>query len=49
MLDEPYSGLDSDGAAVLDRELAERTAAVLLATHDPTRVDSWATAHLALA
>ena len=49
VLDEPYSGLDSDGAAVLDRELAERTAAVLLATHDPTRVDSWATARLALA
>jgi heme exporter protein A len=49
VLDEPYSGLDSDGAALLDRELTERSAAVLLATHDTTRVDSLATAHLALA
>jgi heme exporter protein A len=49
VLDEPYSGLDSDGAALLDRELTERNVAVLLATHDTTRVDSLATAHLALA
>jgi heme exporter protein A len=49
VLDEPYSGLDSDGAALVDRELAERGAAVLLATHDVTRVDSLATARLALA
>jgi heme exporter protein A len=49
VLDEPYSGLDSDGAALLDRELTERSAAVLLATHDTTRVGSLATAHLALA
>jgi heme exporter protein A len=49
VLDEPYSGLDSDGAALLDRELAECSAAVLLATHDVTRVDSLATARLALA
>jgi heme exporter protein A len=49
VLDEPYSGLDSGGAALLDRELTERSAAVLLATHDTTRVDSLATAHLALA
>jgi ABC-type multidrug transport system ATPase subunit len=48
VLDEPYSGLDSDGAALLDRELADRSAAVLLATHDATRVDSLATARLAL-
>jgi ABC-type multidrug transport system ATPase subunit len=49
VLDEPYSGLDSDGAALLDRELTGGSATVLLATHDPTRVDSLATARLALA
>jgi heme exporter protein A len=49
VLDEPYSGLDSDGAALLDRELTGRSAAVLLATHDPVRVDSLTTARLGLA
>jgi heme exporter protein A len=49
VLDEPYSGLDSDGAALLDGELAERRSAVLLATHDPTRVEPLTTARLALA
>jgi len=50
VLDEPYSALDTEGAALLDRELAERRtgAAVLLATHDATRVDPFVTAQLAL-
>jgi heme exporter protein A len=51
LLDEPYSGLDAEGAELLDAELAalagERT--LLLATHDPERTASFATAGLALA
>lgn len=51
VLDEPYSALDEAGADLLDRELEtlgdERT--VLLATHDPDRVASLATARIALA
>ncbi len=51
ILDEPYSGLDEDGAALLDRELAERRgrATLVVATHDPARVESLATLRLALA
>jgi ABC-type multidrug transport system ATPase subunit len=51
ILDEPYSGLDEDGAALLDRELAERRgrAAFVVATHDPARIHALATARLALA
>jgi heme exporter protein A len=49
VLDEPYSALDADGTALLDRELVERSATVLLATHDPARVESLASAQLALA
>ena len=51
VLDEPYTALDSEGAELLDRQLAdlrgERT--VLLSTHDPSRVEQLATARLALA
>ncbi|HXH87780.1 MAG TPA: ABC transporter ATP-binding protein [Gaiellaceae bacterium] len=51
VLDEPYTALDSEGAELLDRLLAdlrgERT--VLLSTHDPSRVEQLATARLALA
>jgi heme ABC exporter ATP-binding subunit CcmA len=51
ILDEPFSGLDSDGAALLDRELAalrgERT--LLVATHDPKRLHMLASGRLALA
>jgi heme exporter protein A len=51
ILDEPFSGLDSDGAELLDRELAgmhgRRT--LLVATHDPERVAPLATGRLALA
>jgi ABC-type multidrug transport system ATPase subunit len=51
VLDEPFTALDADGAALLDRELAalgdERT--LVLSTHDPGRVDALATSRLALA
>ena len=51
LLDEPYTALDADGAALLDRELAELrgTCAILLSTHDPERVAALASASLALA
>jgi heme exporter protein A len=50
LLDEPYSGLDDDGALLLDRELTERTAdgTFVVATHDPERIERFATARLAL-
>jgi heme exporter protein A len=51
VLDEPHSGLDAEGAALLDRELAElrgeRT--FVVATHEPERVLPLATTHLSLA
>jgi heme exporter protein A len=51
VLDEPFSALDEDGAALLDRELeslaGQRT--VVLTTHDPDRVARLQTARLALA
>lgn len=51
LLDEPYSSLDADGALLLDRELAavagERT--VLVATHDPERLETLATTRVGLA
>jgi heme exporter protein A len=51
LLDEPYSGLDDEGTALLDRELDERAshATVVLATHDPDRVERFASGRLALA
>jgi ABC-type multidrug transport system ATPase subunit len=51
VLDEPYSGLDEEGASLLDRELEERrpSCAFLVATHDPGRIDHLATSTLALA
>ena len=51
LLDEPYSGLDDEGAVLLDRELEEGhgRVAVALATHDPGRVDRFASTRLALA
>ena len=50
VLDEPYSGLDDDGAALLDRELADwrGRASFVVATHDPERVLPLATTRLAL-
>ncbi len=51
LLDEPFSGLDAEGAELLDRELAERSgnATFLVATHDPEPLAARATARLALA
>ncbi len=51
ILDEPFAGLDADGAELLDRELAgmrgRRT--LLVATHDPERIAPLQTGALALA
>jgi ABC-type multidrug transport system ATPase subunit len=51
ILDEPYNALDSQGAELLDTQFAElrgeRT--ILVSTHDPARIDSLATMHVALA
>ena len=51
ILDEPFSGLDADGAALLDRELAamRERRTLLVATHDPGRVAQLASGRLALA
>jgi ABC-type multidrug transport system ATPase subunit len=50
ILDEPYTGLDDEGAALLDRELEERrgVAAFVVATHEPARIERFASARLAL-
>ncbi len=51
ILDEPFAGLDSEGAELLDRELAgmrgQRT--LLVATHDPERIAPLQSGRLALA
>jgi heme exporter protein A len=51
VLDEPYSGLDSTGSELLDRELKERRSGstFLVSTHDPARLESLASARLAFA
>ena len=51
VLDEPYSALDEDGAALLDRELEGLAGArtLVVATHDPDRLTLLATQRLALA
>jgi len=51
LLDEPYAGLDEEGAALLDGELAALagTRTLLLATHTPAGVELLATGRLALA
>ena len=51
LLDEPFTALDADGAALLDRQLSDLAGgtSVVLSTHDPARVDSLATARVALA
>lgn len=50
ILDEPHSGLDDEGALLLDRELMERraSAAFVVATHEPERLERFASARLAL-
>src|SRR5438445_3200913 len=51
VLDEPYTALDAQGAELLDAQLGElhgdRT--FLVSTHEPVRVERFATAQLALA
>ena len=51
VLDEPYAALDTQGVELLDAQLdelrGERT--FLVSTHDPARIDSFATGHVALA
>jgi heme exporter protein A len=51
ILDEPYSGLDDDGERLLDRELGERVGAAtfVVATHEPERLERFASSRLALA
>ena len=51
ILDEPFSGLDAEGAELLDRELAgmRERRTILVATHDPDRVAPLAGGRLALA
>lgn len=51
VLDEPYSALDEEGAALLDRELRELAGehALVVSTHDPARLAPLATGRLALA
>ena len=51
VLDEPYSALDAEGVALLDRELAARRgeATFLVATHEPDRLAPLATGRLAFA
>ena len=50
ILDEPFAGLDANGAALLDRELAglRERRTLLVATHDPERVAPLASGRLAL-
>lgn len=50
ILDEPHSGLDDEGALLLDLELTERRtdAAFIVATHEPERLERFASARLAL-
>jgi heme exporter protein A len=51
LLDEPFSALDTEGAELLERELAARRGAAtfLVATHDPKRLSPLATGSLAFA
>jgi ABC-type multidrug transport system ATPase subunit len=50
LLDEPYSGLDREGAALLDAELEQLAAVRTLAvsSHEPERIERLATSVLAL-
>jgi ABC-type multidrug transport system ATPase subunit len=50
VLDEPYTALDEDGAALLDRALGELAGSrtFVVSTHEPRRVERLASARLAL-
>jgi len=51
LLDEPFSGLDVEGSALLERQLDELRAdrTFLVASHEPERLQALASARLALA
>jgi heme ABC exporter ATP-binding subunit CcmA len=51
VLDEPYTALDAQGAELLDEQLQElrRSRTFLVSTHDPQRIEPFATTRLALA
>jgi heme exporter protein A len=51
LLDEPYTGLDAEGVALLDEEIGSIAGnrAVVLSTHEPARVERFASARLELA
>jgi ABC-type multidrug transport system ATPase subunit len=50
VLDEPFNALDAQGIELLERELAGlRGRTVLLATHEPGRVEALATSRLVFA
>ena len=51
VFDEPFTALDDEGAALLDRELAvlAGSTTIVCSTHDPDRVAGLATKRLALA
>jgi heme exporter protein A len=51
ILDEPYTALDTQGAELLDEQLQELrdSRTLLVSTHDPQRIDTFATTRLALA
>ena len=51
VLDEPFSALDEDGAALLDRELGELRprATFVVSTHDPDRLEPLSSQRLAFA
>ncbi len=50
LLDEPFAGLDREGATLVERELGELTAerTLVVSSHQPERVDGLATLRLAL-
>jgi ABC-type multidrug transport system ATPase subunit len=50
VLDEPHSALDEQGAQLVDQELAELAGGttIVVATHEPARLDAFATSRLAL-
>jgi ABC-type multidrug transport system ATPase subunit len=51
VMDEPFTALDEDGAALLDAQLRELAGqrTLIVSTHDPARVDRLATHRLRLA
>jgi ABC-type multidrug transport system ATPase subunit len=51
LLDEPFAGLDAEGAELVDRELRELAGrrTIVLSTHAPERLEPLGPARLALA